>query len=206
MIHSCICSVLESHKSLTLSEKIGREIELVEAEPSFQVVATMNPGGDFGKKELSPALMNRFTVIWAPSVRDEREMAAILEGNLPVRFRGVSRHMVVFWTFFAKPLKTVARHPLSIRDMLSWADFIANCVDIMTIAEAFWHGAHASIIDGLGLGLGLSEKVWKMNYDSSFILIMTASIIICRPTGYQGTARGGVPGVAEDIFDDRSRL
>eukprot|EP00890_Picochlorum_soloecismus_P003681 jgi/Picsp_1/4313/NSC_01821-R1_type a von willebrand factor domain-containing protein len=154
-------SVLESHKSLTLSEKIGREIEVVEAQPSFQVIATMNPGGDFGKKELSPALMNRFTVIWAPSVRDEHEMASILEGNLPVRVRTVSRYMVDFWSFFAKKLTTVARHPLSIRDMLSWADFIANCIDIMTEAEAFWHGAHASIIDGLGLGSGLSEKVIK---------------------------------------------
>ena len=28
--------------------------------PSFRVVATMNPGGDFGKRELSPALRNRF--------------------------------------------------------------------------------------------------------------------------------------------------
>jgi len=160
-----MCSVLESHKSLTLSEKIGREIEVVEAQPSFQVIATMNPGGDFGKKELSPALMNRFTVIWAPSVRDEHEMASILEGNLPVRVRTVSRYMVDFWSFFAKKLTTVARHPLSIRDMLSWADFIANCIDIMTEAEAFWHGAHASIIDGLGLGSGLSEKVRKMSYN-----------------------------------------
>lgn len=24
----------------------------------------MNPGGDFGKRELSPALRNRFTEIW----------------------------------------------------------------------------------------------------------------------------------------------
>ena len=28
----------------------------------------MNPGGDFGKKELSPALRNRFTEIWVPSI------------------------------------------------------------------------------------------------------------------------------------------
>jgi midasin len=28
----------------------------------------MNPGGDFGKKELSPALRNRFTEIWVEPI------------------------------------------------------------------------------------------------------------------------------------------
>ena len=31
------------------------------------MIATMNPSGDFGKKELSPALRNRFTEIWVES-------------------------------------------------------------------------------------------------------------------------------------------
>jgi len=31
------------------------------------MVATMNPSGDFGKKELSPALRNRMTEIWVES-------------------------------------------------------------------------------------------------------------------------------------------
>ncbi len=34
----------------------------------FIVLATMNPGGDFGKRELSPALRSRFTEIWVPQV------------------------------------------------------------------------------------------------------------------------------------------
>jgi len=28
----------------------------------------MNPGGDFGKRELSPALRNRFTEIWVEPI------------------------------------------------------------------------------------------------------------------------------------------
>ena len=35
----------------------------VVAAPGFRLLATMNPGGDFGKKELSPALRNRFTEV-----------------------------------------------------------------------------------------------------------------------------------------------
>ena len=42
----------------------------------------MNPGGDYGKKELSPALSNRFTTIWVPAVEDEGELRAILESRL----------------------------------------------------------------------------------------------------------------------------
>jgi midasin len=34
----------------------------------------MNPGGDFGKKELSPALRNRFTEIWVPSMGSRTDM------------------------------------------------------------------------------------------------------------------------------------
>lgn len=37
-------------------------------------MATMNPGGDFGKKELSPAMRNRFTEIWVPSLHSNEEL------------------------------------------------------------------------------------------------------------------------------------
>ena len=54
-------SVLEPERSLLLCEKAGanNEPEIVLANQSFRFLATMNPGGDYGKKELSPALRNR---------------------------------------------------------------------------------------------------------------------------------------------------
>lgn len=42
----------------------------------------MNPGGDFGKKELSPALRNRFTEIWCESCTDRDDLIAIIERNV----------------------------------------------------------------------------------------------------------------------------
>lgn len=39
----------------------------VQGAPDFLFAATMNPGGDFGKRELSPALRNRFTEVGALS-------------------------------------------------------------------------------------------------------------------------------------------
>lgn len=61
-------SVLEPSRMLVLAEKgtaVG--VEELRAASGFQFCATMNPGGDFGKKELSPALRNRFTEIWIGS-------------------------------------------------------------------------------------------------------------------------------------------
>jgi midasin len=50
-------SVLEEEKRLLLPER--RVQPDLKADEKFQLVATMNPSGDFGKKELSPALRNR---------------------------------------------------------------------------------------------------------------------------------------------------
>jgi AAA domain (dynein-related subfamily) len=71
-------SVLEPGRALLLAEKGGSEAEKIVAAEGFRVVATMNPGGDHGKRELSPALMNRFTQVqllllsscfWLPAVQ-----------------------------------------------------------------------------------------------------------------------------------------
>ncbi|GJJ10497.1 hypothetical protein Clacol_004723 [Clathrus columnatus] len=74
-------SVLESSRSVVLAEKGGDDIEnaTVIAHPEFKLVATMNPGGDYGKKELSPALRNRFTEIWVPSIDSILDLQLIIE-------------------------------------------------------------------------------------------------------------------------------
>ena len=61
----------------SLAEKGGSDLEKVTAHSNFFVMATMNPGGDYGKKELSPALRNRFTEIWVPPVNDQDELQGI---------------------------------------------------------------------------------------------------------------------------------
>lgn len=53
-------SVLEDRKTLFIPE-INWDVQPHE---TFRIVATMNPSGDFGKKELSPALRSRFTEIY----------------------------------------------------------------------------------------------------------------------------------------------
>ena len=70
--------MLEAGRSLTLAEKAGAGAEEIVAAPGFRLVATMNPGGDYGKRELSPALFNRFTTIWVPATSSSEESEAIL--------------------------------------------------------------------------------------------------------------------------------
>lgn len=78
----CISGILQS-----LAEKGGSDLQKITAHPDFFLLATMNPGGDFGKKELSPALRNRFTEIWVPPITELDELKSIaLERFVNVRF------------------------------------------------------------------------------------------------------------------------
>lgn len=76
-------SVLETSRTIVLAERGGDDSDVlaVQAAEQFKLVATMNPGGDYGKKELSPALRNRFTEIWVPPV-DSRHDLELIVGSL----------------------------------------------------------------------------------------------------------------------------
>ena len=83
-------SVLESERKLNVPDKIGDQGKpnanvdgtTITASKSFQFMATMNPGGDYGKKELSPALKNRMTEIWCDANHDPKDLVLILKHNL----------------------------------------------------------------------------------------------------------------------------
>ncbi|KAK2996619.1 hypothetical protein RJ639_026430, partial [Escallonia herrerae] len=68
--------------NMSLAEKGGTDLEKIIAHPNFFLLATMNPGGDYGKKELSPALRNRFTEIWVPPVTDTIELKSIAQERI----------------------------------------------------------------------------------------------------------------------------
>jgi len=79
-------SVLEPEKELVLAEKgynnDDQHIDIIKAHEKFRLIATMNPGGDFGKKELSPALRNRFTEIWCTPSESIEDLYSIIIHNL----------------------------------------------------------------------------------------------------------------------------
>lgn len=58
-------SVLEPERTLLLAEKggsgltSGEDVDVLVADEGFKIIATMNPGGDFGKKEVWSNWVNR---------------------------------------------------------------------------------------------------------------------------------------------------
>ena len=78
-------SVLEEERTLLVAENASSNSSLLTAHPNFRIFSTMNPGGDFGKKELSAALRNRFTEIWCPTpTQDSEEFEIICQEKLNI--------------------------------------------------------------------------------------------------------------------------
>ncbi|GJP54985.1 hypothetical protein CLOM_g13979 [Closterium sp. NIES-68] len=116
-------SVLETKRTLVLAEKGGPEAEHIVAHPDFRLIATMNPGGDYGKKELSPALRNRFTEVWVPANKDIDDLTAIVADRFASPYLAdLAAPMLKFWQWFEA--EGDAGTVLSVRDLLSWAAFV----------------------------------------------------------------------------------
>ncbi|KAG4379533.1 hypothetical protein GLYMA_16G004800v4 [Glycine max] len=160
-------SVLEPERMLSLAEKGGSDLEKVTAHSNFFVIATMNPGGDYGKKELSPALRNRFTEIWVSPVNDLHELRDIALKRIS-KFKVVGNSgptneerlslvnaMISFFEWYNK------LHPgrmLTVRDLISWVDFLIAMEESLGPKRALLHGVFLVLLDGLNLGTGLSKR------------------------------------------------
>ncbi|XP_020142630.2 midasin isoform X1 [Microcebus murinus] len=167
-------SVLEMEKSLVLAEKGSPEdkddeVELLTAGKQFRILATMNPGGDFGKKELSPALRNRFTEIWCPQSTSREDLIQIINHNLRpglslgrIDHKGadIAEIMLDFIDWLTQQ-EFGRRCVVSIRDILSWVNFMNTMAEEVALKRpetistvtSFVHAACLVYIDGIGSGV-----------------------------------------------------
>ena len=130
-------SVLEPSRSLTLAEKPSDThlASPIVAHPNFRFFATMNPGGDFGKKELSLALRNRFTEIWAPSVTDLADIRQIISAKIANQdFVEPMLRFISLYVYFDKRLS------YSLRDIIAWIQFFNLNFTRLSQEEAFVWG------------------------------------------------------------------
>lgn len=157
--------VLEPERTILLAEKGGAATDshenddfFIQAADGFQFLATMNPGGDFGKKELSPALRNRFTEIWCRSIDGRDDLIRIAEHSLKVGYDVLRQHntdqlvtdiatIIVNATLFIKA--NIDKFNYSIRDILAWVQFITKNSDLKA-SGASRLSVHETIIFGLG--------------------------------------------------------
>jgi midasin len=144
-------SVLEPERTLLLSEKGSQDSQLVAA-PGFQFFATMNPGGDYGKKELSPALRNRFTEIWVPSMEDFDDILQIAESRLTAGLKKYSNCIIAFGQWFGERYGNgdVTSGIISLRDILAWIVFINRLSATLSPEHSVFHGACMVFIDSVG--------------------------------------------------------
>jgi len=164
-------SVLEQGREITLAEKGGLQIDKIIAHPNFKFLATMNPGGDFGKRELSPALRSRFTEIWIPTGQDPEDNNLVIyeilniEKNVQVNMKDVAKVMVSFmsWLNSQSLNQTLNGIQISIREVLAWAKFISQShpSNEFELYASFLHGSHMIILDGLGTGLSIPKDIIK---------------------------------------------
>ncbi|CAH2265457.1 jg10052, partial [Pararge aegeria aegeria] len=159
-------SLLESERQLVLSERgmeDNSDIVVITAVQNFHFIGTMNPGGDFGKKELSPALRNRFTEIWCDHVSTREDLLKVLEksvskgialGNQEDGSSGIGNCILDF-TDWLKSSEVTNKFPFSIRDLLSWVQFINVTISkgLLDVPEAYVHGACMTFLDCFGTTL-----------------------------------------------------
>ncbi|GAA5999947.1 hypothetical protein JCM10207_005984 [Rhodosporidiobolus poonsookiae] len=154
-------SVLEPSRTLVLAEKGGHDLDdiRVVGQDGFEILATMNPGGDFGKKELSPALRNRFTEIWVPAVDDLQDLLYIVGSRWSKEHREQLEPFGEKILDFAKWLATQIGQSeglgIGLRDILGWVDFLNVAArrsgeGSLGMPDAFCQGALMTVVDGLG--------------------------------------------------------
>ncbi|KAK8238602.1 hypothetical protein HDK90DRAFT_533293 [Phyllosticta capitalensis] len=157
-------SVLESSRSLLLAEK-GPNDSHVKALPGFQFLATMNPGGDYGKKELSPALRNRFTEIYVPALTDLDDITQIVKAKLAPPAIQYADTIVAFSQWFNEKYNTSAASSISIRDTLAWVSFVNRCGANDPVFGVV-QGAAMVFVDTLGANPAALLAISPANLDS----------------------------------------
>lgn len=133
---------------------------MIVADEKFVFIGTMNPGGDYGKKELSPALRNRFTEVWCEGCVVRSDLRDIIVHNLCVKSQSMKESIANAILKFTEWLQTTEvgkKLTVSVRDMLTWVNFINTCItgassSRLTIGDAYYHGACLAYIDSLGSG------------------------------------------------------
>ncbi|KAG0703770.1 P-loop containing nucleoside triphosphate hydrolase protein [Suillus ampliporus] len=149
-------SVLEPGRTIVLAERggIDGDYPAIHASNEFKLLATMNPGGDYGKKELSPALRNRFTEIWVPAVTSQADLQLIVDHSWKHdSMKPFTDPLLQFTDWLRDRVRDTAI--CSLRDILAWVTFAnaacsGSAETSMSPAEIFHHAAHMTFLDGLG--------------------------------------------------------
>ncbi|XP_062522052.1 midasin-like [Corticium candelabrum] len=181
-------SVLEPERRLLLAERVidgsNNESQDITAHEDFLLFATMNPGGDFGKKELSAALSNRFTEVWCYTSNDRADLLEIIRHNLklqPLESCNIGERMLDFMYYWNSCVS--AKRSVSVRDLLSWVEFINVCntnsnrsLCPIDSELAFVHGACLIFVDGIDMFTGLQDMSEFVNMKQKILEFLFSQV------------------------------
>ncbi|KAI6207833.1 Midasin [Aphelenchoides besseyi] len=165
--------LLESDRTLLLTD-CGAQTEMIRALSGFQCIATMNPGGDHGKKELSKALRNRFTEIWCEFDFNEDDVAAIIcrrsqshgDGRIEDHVaKTTSRFFASYFGFFYQKFGHLFKTAFSVRDAIVVAEMFGTFVlsSGLSVFDAAYHTVSSVILDALPV---LPTRGLKVDYQA----------------------------------------
>ena len=183
-------SVLETSRELTVAENPNM-IRPVIAHTGFKLIATMNPAGDYGKKELSPAMRSRLTEFWMPHIRDLDEIRMILARKLQktticslTTQQGLD--IVTLLADFFAEMDRIAQSgrlgdvfTLSIRDILAVCDYVAEVQikDGTELGQVLIDAVTLSILDGLPVRTQLGNMPVCREVKQEMILYLANRIL-----------------------------
>lgn len=187
--------ILEPERTVLLAEKGGvtksnsdAEIVtefLVKAKSGFQFLATMNPGGDFGKKELSPALRNRFAEIWCQPSDSREDLIQIAsncilneqrELNLDKAEVNQIATFIVEVVLYMKDC--IDKLKYSVRDILAMANYLVRNKDL-SFPEKSVFGLETIFLDSLEMLTNDSlDKVENLRLNILEYAIKQADVIL----------------------------
>lgn len=151
--------LLESTRTVLLTDA-GADAEIVVANENFQVIATMNPGTDHGKKELSKALRNRFTEIWCSCDHPIEDIKNILMRRLETKKYAHEQEwtkavnvVVEFFISFNTKFGSIFRTVFSIRDIIAAADLFMACSNEagLSIYDSLLNSLSGVVLDSIGV-------------------------------------------------------
>lgn len=67
----------------------------------------------------------------------------------------IASRLLDFWREFHQCAPPAARGTLSVRDLLAWVTFINTTTPALGALRAYAHGACLTLLDGIGLGVGV---------------------------------------------------
>lgn len=188
--------ILEPERTVLLAEKCGSNLVeetideitqdiVIQAKSGFQFLATMNPGGDFGKKELSPALRNRFTEIWCQPSDSRDDLIEIANNCIKDQLKDSTLdkdYILKMATFIVELVlymrNLIEKFKYSIRDILAMSNYmVAN--NNLGFPERAIFGLETTFLDALEMTLHESpEKIELLKKQIIEYAIKQAKIVM----------------------------